>query len=230
MSSYENATIGARAVIEPDVEVGFKYHGNCGPAILGEDANLRKGTVIYGDTIIGDHFQAGYYSVVRAMVKMGDHCTLMNHSCIEGIVRMGNGVRIMSNVYIPSRTWIGNHVFIGPGCTFTNDRFAMREDPAPTPRGATIEDDVMIGGGCTITPDITIGRQSFIAAGAVVTKDVPPRSFVKGVPGVITPLPEILDVPNTRSMTLQTSSMWDSRSVYQRESLWPEYWPERFED
>ena len=88
----------------------------------------------------------------------------------------------------------------------------------------------MIGGGCTITPDITIGRQSFIAAGAVVTKDVPPKSFVKGVPGVITPLPEILDVPNARSMTLQTASMWDTRSVYQRESLWPEYWPERFED
>ena len=78
-SSYENASIGARAVIEPDVEVGFKYHGNCGPAILGEDANLRKGTVIYGDTIIGDHFQAGYYSVVRAMVKPVSYTHLRAH-------------------------------------------------------------------------------------------------------------------------------------------------------
>ena len=86
---------------------------------------------------------------------------------------MGNGVRIMSHVYIPSRTWIGDNVFIGPGATFLNDRFPFRRHPMPTPRGAIIEDDVMTGGGVTITPGITIGERSFVAAGAVVTKDVP---------------------------------------------------------
>ena len=67
---------------------------------------IRRGTVIYGDSRIGDHFQAGYNSVVRALVKIGDYCTLMNQSTIEGIVRFGTGVRVMSMcTYRPARGW-----------------------------------------------------------------------------------------------------------------------------
>ena len=68
--------------------------------------------------------------------------------------------------------------------TILNDRIPGRHETPETPRGATIEDDVMIGGGVTLLPGIRIGERSFIAAGAVVTKDVPARSFVQGVPGV----------------------------------------------
>ena len=135
----------------------------------------------------GDYFQTGHYAVVRAKVRIGDYCTLFHHSTIEGIVRLGDGVRIMANTYIPSRTWIGDHVFIGPGVTILNDRIPGRHPTPETPRGPTIEDDVMIGGGVTLLPGIHIGERSFIAAGALVTKDVPARSFVQGVPGVIRP-------------------------------------------
>ncbi|MCH7735433.1 MAG: N-acetyltransferase, partial [Chloroflexi bacterium] len=131
-----------------------------------------------GDVTVGDHFHAAHYVVVRAFVKMGDYCTMLNHATIEGIVRLGTGVRIMTNVYISSRTWVGDHVFIGPRATFLNGKYPGRRDEMRPPRGATVEDDVMIGGGATILPEITIGERSFIAAGAVVTKDVPPRSFV----------------------------------------------------
>ena len=227
-SNFVNAEIGEGTLIEPGVDIGFRYHDECGPAVLGKDCMIRRGSVIYGDTRIGDHFQAGYNSVVRALVKMGDYCTLMNQSTIEGIVRFGTGVRVMSHVYIPSRTWVGDHVFIGPGVTFTNDRFPGRIEPMPTPRGATIEDDVMIGGGVTVMPDITIGEGSFIAGGAVVTKDIPPRSFVIGVPGKVLPLPEELDRPNIRELTIQTRSFWDPRSPYQGESVWPDWWPDGF--
>ena len=227
---FENARIGEGAIIEPNVEIGLRYHEQCGPAVLGSDCIIRRGSVIYGDTRIGDHFQAGYNSVVRALVKIGDYCTLMNQSTIEGIVRLGTGVRIMSHVYIPSRTWIGDHVFIGPGVTFTNDRFPGRVEPMPTPRGATIHDDVMIGGGVTVMPGITIGARAFVAGGAVVTKDVPPHSLVVGVPGRISPLPPELDRPNTRELTIQTRSFWDPRSDYQGESAWPDWWPDTFRD
>lgn len=226
--AYDNAIIGEHAYIEPDVTVGFRHHPECGPAMLGKGCSLRKGTLIYGDVRIGDYFQSGIYSVVRAMVKIGDYCALGNGSVIEGIVRIGDGVRVMTNVYIPSRTWIGSHVFIGPGVNFLNDRFPYRRDPMPTPRGATIEDDVMVGGGVTILPEITIGERSFIAAGAVVTKDVPPRSMVKGVPGRISPLPDELDRPNVRALTTSTTGMWEADGDYAAEELWPDYWPERF--
>ena len=229
-SSYTNAVIGEGALIDPDVTVGYRYHPDCGPARIGKSAILRKGTIIYGDVNIGDHFHSTHYVVIRAMVQMGDYCTLLNHSAIEGIVRMGNGVRIMSHVYIPSRTWFGDNVFVGPGVKFLNDRYPGRREPMPEPRGATVEDDVMIGGGCTILPGVTIGERSFIAAGAVVNKDVPPRSFVVGVPGRASPLPDHLDTPNSLHLTRQTRDFWHPEGEYPGASIWPDYWTERFSE
>ena len=118
-------------------------------------------------------------------------------------------------------------MFIGPGVTFTNDRFSGdASKPMPTPRGATIEDHVMIGGGVTVMPDITIGEGSFVGGGArsVDQGTSRPRSFVIGVPGRISPLPAELDRPNIRELTIQTRSFWDPRSPYQGESVWPDWW------
>jgi acetyltransferase-like isoleucine patch superfamily enzyme len=223
---FENATIGEGTLIEPDVTVGYRYHKDCGPARIGKHSILRKGTLIYGDVTIGDYFQSGHYVVIRAKVEMGDYCTVLNHSALEGIIRFGTGVRIMSHVYIPSRTWFGDHVFVGPGVTFLNERLPGRSEPA-TPRGATLEDHVMIGGGCTILPGVTIGERSFVAAGAVVNKDVPPRSFVVGVPGRIQPLPPHLDRPNEPHLTIQPLDIWHPNSSDINASDWPEDWKPR---
>lgn len=230
VSAFDNATIGEGTLVEPDVKLGYRYHAQAGRATLGRNCMLRKGTVIYGDVRIGDYFQTGHYAVVRALVKIGNYCTIMNHSTIEGIVRLGDGVRIMSHTYLPSRTWVGDHVFIGPGTTFLNDRYPLRRDPAPTPRGATIEDEVMIGGGVTVLPEVTIGERSFIAAGALVNKDVPPRSMVMGVPGRISPLPENLDRDNDRNTTIQPTDIWHPLKTDPLSGVWPDYWPDAFED
>jgi acetyltransferase-like isoleucine patch superfamily enzyme len=225
--AHDNASVGEGTIIEPDVELGFRYHPDCGPARIGANGILRKGTLVYGDVEIGDHFQSGHYTVIRAKVRMGDFCTVTNHSTLEGVIRFGNSVRVMSNVYIPSRTWIGDNVFIGPGTTILNERLPGRVDNPATPRGATIEDDVMIGGGVTIVPGVTIGERSFIAAGAVVTKDIPPRSFVVGVPGEIRPLPPALDRVNNRRMMQQQRDLWHPASDLGAVD-WPADWPERF--
>ena len=77
-----------------------------------------------------------------------------------------------------------------------------------TPVGATIEDEVMIGGGCTILPDVQIGAHSFIAAGTVVSKDIPPHSLAIGNPVRIEPLPAELDRPNHRALTEAELDLW----------------------
>ena len=228
--SFDNATVGDGTIFEPDVTVGFRYHPKCGPARIGKNGILRKGTIIYGDVKIGDYFQAGHYAVIRAKVRMGDYCTVLNHSALEGIIRFGEGVRIMSHVYIPSRTWFGDNVFVGPGVTFLNDRLPGRLDVMETPKGATIEDDVMIGGGCTIMAGVKIGERSFIAAGAVVTKDVPSRSFVVGVPGKIQPLPANLDRPNNRKLTIQPVDLWHPNTPDLDAIEWPPYWGRKFRE
>ena len=112
--------------------------------------------------------------------------------------------------------------------TFLNDKYPYRRDPAPTPRGATLEDDVMVGGGATIIPGVTIGERSFIGAGALVDKDIPPRSLVVGVPGRISPLPENMDCENTRAYTTFKHGLWDRRTEYQGGNQWPDDWPEAF--
>ena len=81
-SSYTNAVIGEGALIDPDVMVGYRYHPECGPTRIGKSAILRKGTIIYGDVNIGDHFHSTHYAVIRAMVQIGDFCTLLNHSTL----------------------------------------------------------------------------------------------------------------------------------------------------
>jgi len=229
-ATFDNATVGDGTLIEPDVCVGFRYHTDCGPARIGAHSILRTGTIIYGDVKIGDYFQSGHYTVIRAKVRLGDYCTVTHHSTLEGLIRFGDGVRIMSHVYIPSRTWFGNHIFVGPGVTFLNDRMPGRVDVMETPRGATIEDDVMIGGGCTIMAGVTIGERSFIAAGAVVTKDIPPRSFVAGVPGRIQPLPAHLDRPNNRALTQQPLDLWHPDTPNLDALDWPPYWASRFDE
>ena len=218
---------GAGGFLEPDVTVGFRYHPDCGPARIGRNCILRKGALIYGDVRTGDFFQTGHYAVIRAKVELCDYCTIFNHSTLEGVIRMGNGVRIMAHTYIPTRTWFGDNVFVGPGVTFLNDRVPARIDPIPPVCGARIEDDVMIGGGCTILPGITIGERSFVAAGAVVTKDVPPRSFVKGVPGEFRPLPPHLDRENLRELSIQPIDIWHPLTENLGATEWPDAWDKR---
>lgn len=223
--NHDNASIGEHTIIEPDVSVGFRYHPDCGPARVGAHAILRKGTLIYGDVTLGDYFQSGHYTVIRAKVRMGDYCTVSNHSTIEGLVRFGSGVRVMSQVYVPSRTWIGDNVFIGPGTRILNDRFPGRTDAAV--RGPTIGNDVMIGGGVTVLPGVKIGDGSFIAAGAVVVRDVPPLSMVVGPRGEIKPLPPHIAPTNSPRLTRQPVDLWHPLTDISALE-WPQDWPESY--
>lgn len=226
--STHNAVIGEGTILEPDVIVGFRYHSDTGPANIGANGILRRGTLIYGDVRLGDFFQSGHNTVIRAKVRAGDYCTVLNQSTLEGIIRMGRGVRIMSHVYIPSRTWFGDHVFVGPGVNFLNSRYPGRVPDVPTPRGATIEDEVMIGGGSTIMAGITIGARSFIAAGAVVTRDVPAHSLARGCPAKFEPLPDQLEVDVDRSLTIQPVDLWHPKADNLSDLDWPGDWAEQW--
>lgn len=229
MPACDNALVGPGTIVEEGVCLGWRYHPQCGPARVGSHGILRAGGIVYGDVEIGDFFQSGHGTVIRARVRIGNFCTILHHSVLEGIVRLGDGVRLMTHVYVPSRTWFGDDVFVGPGTVFLNDRLPGRwpDEPPPTPQGATVEDDVMIGGGCLILPGVTIGRGSFIAAGATVTKDVPPESFVIGRPGRVEPLPPALARPNARSLTRPRQDLWHPQTPFDELPDWPPAWGPR---
>src|SRR5690606_4984751 len=89
-------------------------------------------------------------------------------------------VRIQSMAFLPTRTDIGDDVFIGPHAVLTNDRFPPTGKPEL--QGPVIQDGAVLGANCTILPGIRIGRGAAVAAGAVVTRDVPPGMIAVGVP------------------------------------------------
>lgn len=188
---------GPDCQLQPGAQVGLRYKDGCGPAVFGAHAVIRSGTVIYGDVTAGDHFQTGHHVLVRADTVIGDHVLLGTNTVIDGQVRIGSFVKIESNCYIPTHCTLGSRVFLGPGVNVLNDRYPLRRRASYRPEGCVIEDNVTVGGGAVLLPGVHIGAGSFIAAGAVVTRDVPPGKLVVGVPGRIRPLPEELREPNT---------------------------------
>jgi acetyltransferase-like isoleucine patch superfamily enzyme len=188
---------GPECRIDPGAQVGLKYKPDCGPAIFGAHAHVRSGSVIYGDVRAGDHFETGHHVLVRAETTMGDHVMLGTNVVIDGQVSLGSFIKIEANCYIPTHCCFGSRVFLGPGVTILNDRYPLRMRDRYRPEGCVVEDNATIGGGVVLLPGVRIGKGSFIAAGAVVTKDVPPERLVVGVPGRIRALPEGLREPNT---------------------------------
>ncbi len=144
----------------------------------------------------------------RAEVVIGNRCVVHHKCALEGRLRLGNGVKIMAHVYLPSRTQIGSMVSIGPGTTFLNARYRMREGSV---QGATVEDHVSIGGSVTICPGVAIGRGAFIAAGAVVKKDVPPQTLAVGVPARHRPLPAGLPRENLPELLLPQTDLFGTQ-------------------
>lgn len=183
---------GENCVFQENAIIGFKYREKCGKVIFGKNVVVRSFTIIYGDVIVGDDFKTGHHVIIREETRIGSKIVIGSGSIIDGNVTIGNEVKIESQVYIPTHTKIGNKVFIGPGATLTNDRYPQRMRDEYVPDGPVIEDGVTVGANAVILPGVRIGEGSFLAAGTVVTRDVPPWSMVQGVPGQIQPLPEKL--------------------------------------
>lgn len=186
------AEIGLNCVIQENVILGLRYREGCEKVKIGNNAVIRAFTIIYADVEIGDDFKTGHYVLIREYTKIGNRVVIGTGSVIDGYTEIGDRVKIESLVYIPTHTRIGNDVFIGPNTVLTNDRYPQRMRDRYKPEGPVIEDSVSIGSNCTILPGVRIGEGAFIAAGSVVTKDVPPWTLVKGVPGQIYELPEKL--------------------------------------
>lgn len=134
---------------------------------------------------IGRGTKIWHFSHVMEGAEIGENCTLGQNVFVAKNVKIGNNVKIQNNVSIYEGVILEDYVFCGPSCVFTNVKTPRSafprnrsEDYIPTlvKRGATI------GANATIVCGVTIGEWAFVAAGAVVTKDVPPYALVAGVP------------------------------------------------
>ena len=136
----------------------------------------RQGSVVGDEAIIGDQAQVRERSVIGPQTVVG------RGSAIDNDVMIGARCKIQSNVYVTAFSVIEDDVFIGPRASTTNDNTMSRHDGGYQLRGATLRRACRIGGGAVLVPDVEVGEEAFVAAGAVVTKDVPARAFMVGVP------------------------------------------------
>lgn len=158
---------------------------------------IRSGSKIYPNVVYGDNFQTGHNVIIRENCFFGNHIVIGTNTVVEGHVDVGDFVKIESNCCIASYTRIGSRVFIGPGVLLTNDLYPQKMRKQYAPAGPVIEDYVTLGAGVIVMSGISVGKGSFVAAGAVVTKNIPAYSLVKGIPGKIFPLPKKLKEKNT---------------------------------
>ena len=126
--------------------------------------------------------------------SLGDHSVIESFCCINnavGDVVIGHHTRVGLHNTVIGPVAIGNHVNLAQGITVTalnhnfSDSNKRIDEQGVTTNPVVIEDDIWIGANAVILPGVTIGSHSVVAAGAVVTKDVPPRSLVAGVPAKI---------------------------------------------
>jgi acetyltransferase-like isoleucine patch superfamily enzyme len=104
-------------------------------------------------------------------------------SLVENDTTVGAMTKIQADAYITAYSTLEEHVFVAPCVVTTNDNFMGRtERRHDVIKGPTIRRGARIGGGATLCPGIEIGEEAFVGAGAVVTKDVPPRTIVYGNP------------------------------------------------
>lgn len=153
----------APLVLEADVTIGAG-------AIVLAGARLRAGSTVYEQAF------------VRERAEVGEGSVIGRGATVDNDVVVGARVRAQTGVYLTAYSLVEDDVFLGPGVTTTNDSTMSRHRPEPALRGPVLRRACRVGGGVTLCPGVEIGEEAFVAAGAVVTRDVPPRGVAMGVP------------------------------------------------
>ena len=173
------AIVGKRPRLRP----GSSAAGSVDELVVGEATTICAGAVVYAGARLGPRVIVGDQAQVRERARIGAHSVVGRGSTVDFDTEVGERVSIQTLVYLTARALAEDDVFIGPGVTTTNDDTMNRHRADELLRGPVLRRACRIGGGCVLTPGVEVGEEAFVAAGAVVTRDVPPHAVVMGVPG-----------------------------------------------
>jgi acetyltransferase-like isoleucine patch superfamily enzyme len=171
---------------DPDVVLGYPAGRRVqGSLVIGPDARLRTGTVLYAGSVIGARFETGHNVVIREECQIGNDVSVWSGTVIDYGCRIGHSVKVHCNCYIAQFTEIGDDAFLAPGVTIANDLYPGDSGSAAVMSGPSIGRGAQIGVNVTILPFVRIGAGALIGAGATVTRDVPERAVAYGNPAVV---------------------------------------------
>ncbi|MGO8907617.1 MAG: acyltransferase [Solirubrobacteraceae bacterium] len=187
---HEGTRLGDGCVVEDHAVLGKRprlagrsaARGDVGRLELGRRVTVCAGAVVFAGARIGEGAIVGDQSFVRERSSIEAGSVIGRGSVVDNDVLLGARVRVQTGVYLTAFTVVEDDVFIGPGVTTTNDDTMARHERQMPLRGAILRRASRIGGGSVLTPGVEIGEEAFVAAGALVTRDVPARAVVMGVP------------------------------------------------
>ena len=145
---------------------------------------VHESSYIDDDVQIGEGTKIWHFCHIQEGVSIGRGCSFGQNVNISNNVKIGDGVKVQNNVSIYEGVELEDHVFCGPSMVFTND---------PTPRAAypkehiayqktLVKTGATIGANATVVCGHVLGEWCMVAAGAVVTKDVPSHALMTGIP------------------------------------------------
>jgi acetyltransferase-like isoleucine patch superfamily enzyme len=176
----EHAVVGKQPVLGPR---STTKREPLGPAEIGAGTVISTGAIVFAGSTIGDGCIVGDQACVRERVRIADDVVVGRGSLVENDTEIGRGTRIQADAYVTAYSIVEEEVFIAPCVVTTNDNFMGRtKERKKVMKGPTIRRGARVGGGAVLCPGVVIGEEAFVGAGAVVTKDVPPRSVVVGNP------------------------------------------------
>lgn len=185
-----NVRLGAGTRIESHAVIGYDKLSRiwdedmlADGLIIGANSLVRSHSVVYTGSVIGDACKIGHGAVVREAMRIGEQSVIGCLIKAEGYTRIGMRCVIHAQTHLTSFMTVGDYVFFGPGCITMNDpdaaHFRTRRRAV---RGPTVHQGARIGSGAMLCPGVVIGEEAFIGAGAVVSREVPPRELWTGNP------------------------------------------------
>jgi acetyltransferase-like isoleucine patch superfamily enzyme len=192
-----HAKLGSDCTVQEGAVLGQDGEEHDEPTVIGDGATIRRGTIVYANVHVGDNFTTGHNALVREHTHLGDDVLVGTDVTIDGKTWVGSDVSMQTGAYVPRKTTVEDGVFLGPHAVLTNDSYPLRTDDGL--QGPVLRDGVSIGANATVLPGVTVGERSFVAAGAVVTDDVPPDRLAVGSPATHEPLPPALQGGNLQT-------------------------------
>lgn len=184
---YDNVEIGDNSFLGPYCVIGeptFEFYKESESHIfkmtkIGENAIIRSFTIIYESVTIGKNFQTGHHAVIREQSEIGYNTSFGSFSELPGHSKIGNFVRIHSKVMLSENNLIEDYVWIFPFVVLTNVKYPPHGEFQKT----VIKEYAQIFSHAVVLPGLTIGRNSIIGAGSLVTKNVEDERLIVGNPG-----------------------------------------------
>ncbi len=176
----ENAVVGKQPALGPR---STAKRDPLPPAEIGDGTVVSTAAIVFAGATVGAGCILGDQSCVRERVTIADDVVVGRGALVENDTTIGSGTRIQAEAYVTAYSTLEEDVFIAPCVVTTNDNFMGRtERRKELMKGPTIRRGARVGGGAILCPGIEVGEEAFVGAGAVVTKDVPPRMVVVGNP------------------------------------------------